>query len=195
MQQWLTFPGTQEPKQCGFHFQDQDCSSTQSTGQSCAEVVTEGESQVYGKINMPFQAGNSTSIEKPDEDQSESTFSSHEHDWTYQGNHKQFAYAPFAYSDPYCHGLLAAYGQHPMVHPQMLGTISGRVPLPLEYQQNEPIFVNAKQYQAILRRREYRAKLDAQNKLSKARKPYLHESRHRHALNRGLEDLVGTSSI
>ncbi|XP_016441195.1 nuclear transcription factor Y subunit A-3 isoform X1 [Nicotiana tabacum] len=184
MQQWLTFPGPQNPEQFGFHFQDQDSSSTQSTGQSCPEVATEGESKIYGKSNMPFQAGYSKSIEKPDEAQSESTLSSHEHDCTYQGNHKQIAYAPFAYSDPYCHGLLASYGQCSSVYPQMLGPISARVPLPLDYQQDEPIFVNAKQYQAILRRREYRAKLEAQNKLSKGRKPYLHESRHRHALNR-----------
>ncbi|XP_059287087.1 nuclear transcription factor Y subunit A-7-like [Lycium ferocissimum] len=185
MQQFSPFHGPQNPKQFGYHLQDQDSCSTQSTGQSCPEIANEGESKIFGKSNMPFLAGNSKSIEKPDEAQSESTFSSHEHDWAYQGNHKQFAYAPFAYPDPYCHGLLAAYGQHPMVHPQMLGTISGRVPLPLDYQQdNEPIFVNAKQYQAILRRREYRAKLEAQNKLAKARKPYLHESRHRHALNR-----------
>lgn len=45
-----------------------------------------------------------------------------------------------------------------------------RVPLPLDLTEDGPIYVNAKQYRAILRRREFRAKLEAQNKLVKGRK-------------------------
>ncbi|GAB2291866.1 hypothetical protein Dimus_026117 [Dionaea muscipula] len=87
------------------------------------------------------------------------------------------------FTDPnYFSGLLAAYGPAPM----MVGmTTPARVPLPLDnIAKDEPIYVNAKQYHGILRRRQSRAKLEAENKIIKARKPYLHESRHRHALNR-----------
>lgn len=50
------------------------------------------------------------------------------------------------------------------------GGSSTRIPLPLELAENEPIYVNPKQYHGILRRRQFRAKLEAQNKLVKARK-------------------------
>ncbi|KAF8079926.1 hypothetical protein N665_0990s0003 [Sinapis alba] len=92
----------------------------------------------------------------------------------------------FQYADPHIGGLLAAtFIPHaPTCNPQMVGMVPGRVPLPVEITEAEPVFVNAKQYNAIMRRREQRAKLEAQNKLIKARKPYLHESRHVHALKR-----------
>jgi len=52
--------------------------------------------------------------------------------------------------------------------------------------EEQPIFVNAKQYNRILKRRESRKKQlgnEAVNVAAK-RRPYLHESRHKHAMNR-----------
>ncbi|PON54867.1 Nuclear transcription factor Y subunit A [Parasponia andersonii] len=87
---------------------------------------------------------------------------------------------PYPYADPYFGGLLTSYGPRAL----MVGIPPARVPLPLDLADDGPIYVNAKQYHGILRRRQSRAKQEAQNKLIKNRKPYLHESRHLHALNR-----------
>lgn len=50
--------------------------------------------------------------------------------------------------------------------------------------EEQPQYVNPKQYNRILKRREQRAKLEAENRLPKQRRAYLHESRHKHALKR-----------
>ncbi|KAF5473460.1 hypothetical protein F2P56_010069 [Juglans regia] len=83
-------------------------------------------------------------------------------------------YAKYPYVDQ-------CYGVFPSCGPQ----ISGRVMLPLNMSTDDgPIYVNAKQYHGIIRRRQSRAKAVLENKLTRVRKPYMHESRHLHAMRR-----------
>lgn len=62
------------------------------------------------------------------------------------------------------------YLEYNQQYPQMVGITSAKVALPLDCTEGMPIYVNAKQHRAILRRRQIRAKLEAQNKLAKSRK-------------------------
>ncbi|VVB13456.1 unnamed protein product [Arabis nemorensis] len=76
------------------------------------------------------------------------------------------------------YGVVSAYGSH--ISP-------GRVMLPLKMETEEDvtIFVNSKQYNGIIRRRQSRAKAVLKNKESKCRKrSYMHHSRHLHAMRR-----------
>lgn len=63
-------------------------------------------------------------------------------------------------------------------HPQSPELVAGAV-------EESPLYVNAKQFHRILKRRAARQQLEEALRLtSKGRKPYLHESRHNHAMRR-----------
>ncbi|KAG7580833.1 Nuclear transcription factor Y subunit A [Arabidopsis suecica] len=86
-------------------------------------------------------------------------------------------YTKYPYGEPQYYGVVSAYGSQ------------SRVMLPLTMEtEDSTIYVNSKQYHGIIRRRQSRAKaaavLDQKKLSSRCRKPYMHHSRHLHALRR-----------
>ncbi|PIN19850.1 CCAAT-binding factor, subunit B (HAP2) [Handroanthus impetiginosus] len=177
----------QEVKHINFQLQDQHSSSTESTAMGktssqdqCASSDS-GHDESFGKNGQDPRAALFLCNPELSINASQAEISQPIVSCCLEKIPMQF---PYAYSDPYITGLYAAYGPHNMIQPQLMAATAGRVPLPVDLPEDGPIYVNAKQYHGILRRRQSRAKLEAQNKLVKARKPYLHESRHQHALKR-----------
>ncbi|MBA0807627.1 hypothetical protein Gohar_023421, partial [Gossypium harknessii] len=169
---------------------DQDSSSTQSTGQSYPEVASAKDRNLYGQTLTSASSGGNGTHGKLVGNHAKLAYVTGTQDHVFppsQGYRKPIAHIPHHYANPYFGSVAAtAYGSQTMQihHAHMMAMLPARVPLPLDLKEGEPIYVNAKQYHAILRRRQYRAKLEAQNKLIKVRKPYMHESRHLHAIKR-----------
>ncbi|XP_020575373.1 nuclear transcription factor Y subunit A-7-like isoform X2 [Phalaenopsis equestris] len=117
--------------------------------------------------------------EKPQRTQQHSTIISLQSPSDFHGRFElglgqSVACSNYPYMDQ-CYGLFTTHGAQAM---------HGRMLLPLNMTAETPIYVNAKQFHGIIRRRKARAKAEMKNKLVKIRKPYLHESRHLHAMRR-----------
>nr|GMD04197.1 nuclear transcription factor Y subunit A-7-like [Ipomoea batatas] len=94
------------------------------------------------------------------------------------GNGNAMAQTAYPYPDPYYRSIFAPYDTQPypqcfpaqsMVHLQLMGVQQAGVPLPSDAVE-EPVFVNAKQYHGILRRRQSCAKAESEKKLHRNRK-------------------------
>lgn len=166
-------------KQSDSLFQEQDSSSTLSTCQSqfiMAEAARNSTSsgETHGRHAEQYQRSPLSCVS--------ADFAVSQVQLDYN---KSLACISFPSSESYFGRLVAAYAPNALMCPPMVGMLHARVPLPpLQCAESIPVLVNAKQYRAILRRRQIRAKLEAQNKSLKFRKPYLHESRHNHAVRR-----------
>ncbi|PHT40656.1 hypothetical protein CQW23_19510 [Capsicum baccatum] len=168
-------------------FQDLDSTSTLSTGQSNHVEAAMGKSNTVlqnvaahpgwgGIYDLQEETGTNASLSGESDTNTLPQLQVH--------HNYPAACVSYPWADSYFGRLIATYESNAINYPQRAGVTSTRVALPLDCTESLPIYVNAKQYNAILKRRQVRAKLEAQNKLVKDRKPYLHDSRHRHAMER-----------
>ncbi|GER32087.1 nuclear factor Y [Striga asiatica] len=156
-------------------YREKDLCSSVSTGQSNFEAPPSVKSS-FPEHNVAFQPGFlGTCKKKADLPYGGTDYIYHQVQMEHHNQSMDCTSYPFGGS--YFGKITSVYDPNPVV--------TARAVLPLDCTESVgPIYVNAKQYHAILRRRQTRARLEAQNKMTKSRKPYLHESRHLHALKR-----------
>ncbi|ETV90968.1 hypothetical protein H310_14311 [Aphanomyces invadans] len=102
---------------------------------------------------------------------------------------QQQQYLQMMQQQPNSDQVRAMYGNGMMIMPPYMmhsQAMFSRMPLPGggEMVEEEPVYVNAKQYHRIMVRRQQRAKLEAKLGNARQRKAFLHASRHKHAMRR-----------
>lgn len=153
-----------------------DTLTTQNNQNQVQQIILQGQQSNQMQLQQLLTADGQTIFYQPVNSNTESTVSLPQTQLSQNNSSAQILTMPNSEPGTVIMMVPGAGGVHTVQKIPLAGAA--------ELLEEEPLYVNAKQYHRILKRRQARARLEAEGRIPKERRKYLHESRHNHAMNR-----------